>query len=347
MKILFLAPSYYPQIGGVERHIRELSRLLVADGHTVTVLVEKQQASDSGCECEQGIRVIRWPKQTRRFLKVIGRRFALFRYTKELLSADIIHVHDHGVLMALGLSTVLLLRLLGKRVWITFHGWEGFCPPRRGDIIRRKLAERTTNGNICIGHFIEKWYGTKAGRISYGGVSVNKESVDKSPIVLFLGRLAEDSGIRQYLEAWRMLEASYPEMTLRICGDGPLRQELERYCAEHNLRRVAFMGAVTAPDKQLAIAQVAFVTGYLGILEAFAARTSVLAVYTNELKRDYLAMIPGSESMLLIAGNQAEIANLFPRAVTAGSQLDHAFCFADTHSWQAVKNDYYELWQSK
>lgn len=347
MKILFLAPSYYPQIGGVEQHIRELSRLLVADGHTVTVLVEKQKPSEPDCEFEEGIRVIRWPKQTRRFLKVIGRRFALFRRIWELLSADLIHAHDHSVLMALGLSTVLLLRLLGKRVWITFHGWEGFCPPRDGDVLRRKLAEFVTNGNICIGHFIEKWYGTRAGRISYGGVNVNREPVTKKPTILFLGRLAEDSGIRQYLEAWRMLEAGYPELTFRICGDGPLREELERYCVEHGLHHVAFAGAVTDPEKQLAIAQVAFVTGYLSMLEAFAARTAVLAVYTNELKRDYLSMIPGAESILLTADSSAEIVRLFPRALAAGSQLDRASSFADKHSWEAVKNDYYELWQVK
>ncbi|HEX8932546.1 MAG TPA: glycosyltransferase, partial [Patescibacteria group bacterium] len=40
MKILFLARRFYPDIGGVEKHVLEISKRLAAIGHEVTVVAE-------------------------------------------------------------------------------------------------------------------------------------------------------------------------------------------------------------------------------------------------------------------------------------------------------------------
>ena len=40
MTILFLARRFYPQIGGVEKHVLEISKLLIKKGHKIIVITE-------------------------------------------------------------------------------------------------------------------------------------------------------------------------------------------------------------------------------------------------------------------------------------------------------------------
>ena len=41
MTIVFLARRFYPLIGGVEKHVMEISKRLVAAGHRVIVVTEE------------------------------------------------------------------------------------------------------------------------------------------------------------------------------------------------------------------------------------------------------------------------------------------------------------------
>ena len=43
MTILFFCQTFYPHIGGVEKHVLEVSKLLVKKGHLVTVLTEQYE----------------------------------------------------------------------------------------------------------------------------------------------------------------------------------------------------------------------------------------------------------------------------------------------------------------
>ena len=43
--ILFLTRSFYPNIGGVEKHVLELSKELIKRGYRITVITEKTQKS--------------------------------------------------------------------------------------------------------------------------------------------------------------------------------------------------------------------------------------------------------------------------------------------------------------
>lgn len=55
--------------------------------------------------------------------------------------------------------------------------------------------------------------------------------------VVYVGRLSAEKGVRTLLSAWKFL----PGVPLKILGDGPLRQELERSSATDNLP-VEFLG---------------------------------------------------------------------------------------------------------
>jgi len=40
MKVVFLSRQFFPDIGGVEKHVLEISKQLIARGHDVTVISE-------------------------------------------------------------------------------------------------------------------------------------------------------------------------------------------------------------------------------------------------------------------------------------------------------------------
>jgi len=46
--------------------------------------------------------------------------------------------------------------------------------------------------------------------------------------LLFVGRLEEQKGIKELLEAYRRIKRDYPEVSLRIIGNGPLRSVIEK-----------------------------------------------------------------------------------------------------------------------
>ncbi|UPV76666.1 glycosyltransferase family 4 protein (plasmid) [Halorussus limi] len=61
--------------------------------------------------------------------------------------------------------------------------------------------------------------------------------------LLFVGRLKPGKGVRVLLRAMAELGEEFPDATLRIVGDGPLRESLEEYAAECGVAdRVTFTG---------------------------------------------------------------------------------------------------------
>lgn len=65
----------------------------------------------------------------------------------------------------------------------------------------------------------------------------------KKKEVLFVGRLEPyQKRVSRVLETWALLEPRFPDWTLRIVGDGPEREALQAWCAEHRLERVVFEG---------------------------------------------------------------------------------------------------------
>ncbi len=160
MNILFLTRLYYPHIGGVEKHVREVSKRLLKRGHEVKIITEKFDPNLKRLEIIDGIEVHRVPP---------GDKWSTWKWmeeNKQLLDwADVIHAHD----VYFWLIPYKLLNPF-KKTFVTFHGWEGKYPVPYKNIVVRKISEWLANGNICVGDYISKWYGTKADFVIYGGV---------------------------------------------------------------------------------------------------------------------------------------------------------------------------------
>jgi len=345
MKILFITPNYLPHIGGVEKHLENLSSEMIKDGHNITILVQKFDNSYKGYEKNNNLEIIRIHKSSNKIIRRINLLKYMITNIKNILKYDVIHFHDYGTFWSYGLLAYPILKLFNKKIFITFHGWEGDVPPRKSVVFKRKLIEKLTTANISVGHFISKWYGTKSDIVTYGGVDRVDVTQNREDYILFVGRVAEDTGIFDYIKAWEDVSKNN-NLDFIICGDGILRKEIEEYIQKNSIKRVLFKGFVTDVNSYIKDAKVVFTAGYLGILEAFSYKKNVIATYDNELKKDYLQMIPNYQNMMWVVDNKIDnIVNVFNEAIKNNNKKEIAYEYALNNSWEKVKKDYYRLWR--
>ena len=328
MKLLVLAPSYLPKTGGVEKHILETTRVLRNSGHKVTIMVRYSEDIPA-VQTVEGVPVLRFPK----YDGFLGLLFWLPRNLKVFVEADAIHSHDY--------FPFPLKRLFGKKKWIhTFHGYEGY-PISPAAVKSRQEVRRLTRYCIGIGAFIEKWYGTKCDLISYGAVGLPSkiQPSAKSWDVIFYGRLEADTGFTDYLKGFSKITQQNPHATMLVLGDGSDRAWAEEFIADKGLS-VEFGGRVEDIWPYLASSKVAFVSGYLGILEACALGKPVVAHYQTPIKKDYLECHP-LFGKFRIASSPATVASEYQLAKnTSKGQLAEAAEWAQQQTWDKIANAY-------
>lgn len=145
---------------------------------------------------------------------------------------------------------------------------------------------------------------------------------------LFAGRLAREKGVHTLLDAWRRL--SQP-VSLRIAGDGPLRDELARRIEREDLREVELLGALprdrlldTLRGARLLVFPSEWYEGMpMAILEAFACRVPVLASRLGSMQE----MIEDERTGLLFAPGDAR--DLADRVAWACCHREEVAALAD------------------
>src|ERR1035437_8309253 len=181
MKIVFLARKFYPEIGGVEKHVLEICKRLVKQGHRVVVITELEKntngqnyhllpESAKPMGKVEGIEIYRIDVGKQGWLKKFKIWIQLWKLRQLISSADVVHCHD---VFFWYLPIMFLFPF--KNVYTTFHGYEGNAIPTKKAIAMHKLAEKLSRGNICVGDFLQKWYGTKPTFVTYGAVNLNDD----------------------------------------------------------------------------------------------------------------------------------------------------------------------------
>ena len=235
MKVLFLSRRFYPEIGGVEKHTLEIGKRLVKKGYKVTVIAEKPQithsldkhSSSSSAKATgsvAGIHYVKIDACKDNWFKKFRIWKELWRYRRLIRESDIVHCHDV-------FFWYLPFRFIfpTKKVFTTFHGYEGNKIPGKKAVFMHKLAEKLSRGNICVGYFLKKWYGTKATFVIYGAVDLNKFKAKNSKNeAVFVGRLEKETGIMKYLEALRILKDKKIDLKLTVLGSGFLDKDAKR-----------------------------------------------------------------------------------------------------------------------
>ncbi len=355
MKIVFFTRLFYPHIGGVEKHVLEISKILIKKGHEVFILTEVFSKSYSNTYQSdkvsankigevEGIKVFRINTGKDNWFKKFRVWKELIKHRSLIKEADIVHCHD-----VFFWFLPFLIIYPFKPVFTTFHGYEGNKIPERNSIAVHRVSEIFSRGNICIGEFFRKWYGTKPTYVSYGAVKIIDVGINKKNIrkkIMYIGRLEEEAGIMQYLKALKLLKDRNYNYTLYVYGDGSQRREAEIFSKKNNLN-VVFKGFDSKAESYIQNYNYIFVSRYLGILEALVNKKVIFAVYNNEIKKDYLEMTP-FRNFIYICEDYLEIARKVEHLIENKKEeelmIKNGYRWVEKQTWEKLVNLYLKLW---
>jgi len=258
MKVLLVNKLYYPVIGGVENHVRDLATSIVPafDDIEVRILVANTSRKTVQEEID-GIKVVKAANMATIQSAPVAPTFPLWL---RRLKSDIYHFHFP---YPIGELSYLVARPRGKLV-VTYHS----------DIIRQKFllalykpflrsflrrADRilTSSPNMIENSPFLAEFRDKC-RVVHFGIELSrfkmnpqmKVKVDRirkeypGKIVLFIGRLIYYKGVRYLIEAMTDVDAH-----LIIIGEGPLERELSDLAANLKVSgRISFLGSVADED---------------------------------------------------------------------------------------------------
>lgn len=256
LNILRISSDVYPEVvGGLGIHVHSLSREQAALGHDVTVLTSDHGDRSLPREEERSGYTV---KRHREFFKPLDNSIAP-GIARTLLSEDeqFDVVHAHSQLFFSTNLTAVLNNFKDAPLIVTNHGLMSQTAPRwlqrlflptvarytfeaadcvlcYTDVDRERLLERNIDATVSI--------------VSNGvdcKTFFPDETVDRKFQVLFVGRLKPDKGAGTVVDAFSELDERYDSLTLKMVGEGPQREELERVVGERGLTdRVSFEGAV-------------------------------------------------------------------------------------------------------
>ncbi len=337
--VVHLAHFYWPHVGGVEKHLEQVATELQKTGIATTILTEQYASNLAKSEEKNAVTIFRIPVDTAtKLLHKITIWRGMWQHRSVLFVADIIHVHD--VFWWL-LPLLPLLIYKRKKIFMTFHGYQGTELPLKWHRRWRQIATFFTRGNLCIGGFHQRWYGIQPTMVSFGAVTTHPRKTVKvrEKIAVFVGRVAADNGICKYLQALKILQDKNDSWHLDVYGDGPELEKAIQYVKKHGLS-VTFHGFVVQADQHFPDYQVAFVSRYLAIIEALSGGTPVIAQYHNLLTKEYLQKTPFAKWISVVESPKEIVKKL--QKVLAVPLV--ATKWARQQTWQNMANKYLTLW---
>lgn len=138
---------------------------------------------------------------------------------------------------------------------------------------------------------------------------------------VFVGRLAEEKGVRTLLDAWRRLPG---DVNLKIAGQGPLEELVSDACRED--RRISWLGHLSAPEtyeligqaQMLVVPSVWMEPFGLTVIEAFGKGTPVVASRAGALAE---LVVDGITGRLVRPGDPDDLAQAVQRMLVDPAAL--------------------------
>ncbi len=345
MKIIQISPSFLPHKGGVEAHVQKVSEALIAFGHQVEII-----SWEEGCLVNKAYQHKQWQTQITAVdqiddkLEVTNKLSVwkqIYAFLPLLKSADVIQVHD----VAWWLLPVW--PFLYRKIFITFHGWEGIYPVPWKNIWQRKFFGQFAKGVVHVGHFIQKFYGDKPDLVTYGGVDPQlnfpkRQLKPKQFSIVFTGRLVEENEIEKYFETIEYLRQTNTHIKVVWVGDGPYHQ----LCAQ--VGKVTGMIDQKSIMRYLQTADLVFASSYLSILTAQAMGKLVVAFFSHALKASYLRDYPGAKFMILAKEPRKLVKQLNHLSGSQQQKMSRdASRWANQQTWPKLAEAYLALWRQK
>ncbi len=259
MKILITTGIYPPDIGGPATYSKLLFDKLPERGIEVEILSFGE---------------------VRNLPKIIRHFVYFFKILKRARKVDIIYAQDP---VSVGLPTLLANKILKKRFLIRIAGdyaWEqgvqrfgvkdtldDFSAKKDGYVfmvnllkkIQKKVAQNAEKIIVPSYYFkgiIENW-GVKSEKIEviYNGIELPNHLEILSPsgerVMLSVGRLVPWKGFGVLVECMPEILKYYPDLKLKIVGDGPQREELENLIEIYGLNDSVILTGALPREKTL------------------------------------------------------------------------------------------------
>ncbi|NMB13135.1 MAG: glycosyltransferase family 4 protein [Firmicutes bacterium] len=317
-----LAWEYPPQVvGGLGRHVADLSEALVGLGHEVHVLTGDAPGASSR-ETLNGVNVHRlkmYGPAGRDFVESVthlnvNMLEAVLGLVRQGYTFDIVHGHDwlaayagkalkHGLMRPLvatihatefgrnhGLHNDLQRHISNLEWWLTYEAWNVICCSEymRGEIryifqVPVDKVRIIPNGVKASDFAIEDAFDKKAFRRRY--------AADNEQIIYYVGRLVHEKGVDTLIETVPRVLARHNQAKFVIAGKGPaefaLRERAHRLGVSQSVYFAGFVDDLTR-NRLYACADVAVVPSLyepFGIvaLEAMAAGVPVVVSDTGGL----------------------------------------------------------------
>ncbi|KAG7212689.1 hypothetical protein KM043_012967 [Ampulex compressa] len=258
-KICMVSDFFYPNMGGVEEHIFNLSQCLLGRGHKVVVLTHSYGDRVGVRYMTNGLKVYYMPIKVfynQCVLPTMICSLPLIRYI--FIREEIQIVHGHSAFSALAHEGMLIGRLMGLKTVFTDHSLFGFADASA--ILTNKFLEISLadcNHCICVSHTGKENTVLRA-KVQKEKVSVIPNAVDTTLFTPDTSKRSKDFitivvvSRLVYRKGVDLLARIIPEICIRhenihflIGGDGPKRWLIEEV-RERNLlqHRVTLLGSL-------------------------------------------------------------------------------------------------------
>lgn len=316
LRVLVLSWEFPPlTIGGLSRHVYDLTRHLVQTGWEVHVVTTEVDS----CPNEEKVdnvyvhRVRVQKPDGGSFLHwVFQLNLAMLETVSHLvqkgLSFDLVHAHDWLVCRTASAIKSLYNLPLIVTIHATEHGRnQGIHNDVQRHIHQLELrlvneAEKVIVCSDAMRSEVRSLFGLEENRVQVlpNGIDPSliqwdmhrKKFCEREDVVFFVGRLVREKGVHLLLHAASRLFVQFPKMRLVIAGQGPMREELEQLAIQLKIiNRVSFLGFISDEERNQMYAKskvAVFPSLYepFGIvaLEAMAAGTPVIATSVGGLR---------------------------------------------------------------
>jgi len=239
MRILYVSPTYYPRIGGVEYVVKSVAERLAKSGHEVVVLSGEPEIGKPYEEKVNGIRVVRWPTWAPGGAYHFPRqRGKLESSLRELLrGADVVHLHNIHAVFPVWIGLKLREFGFSGRIVVTphFHG-TGHTLFRRILWIPWRTYLRKLFKTVSIVHavseheaaLIKQSFGVDPVIIEHG-VDEDVFRYDWRPedYAMYSGRIEKYKNIERLARIVKILNELGVELRLEVYGEGSYKERLE------------------------------------------------------------------------------------------------------------------------
>lgn len=296
----------FPERGGIQTHVLELSDWLRKRGHEV-MLAGQPGVSANADSCSGFIELPMWKiavsRRTNRLpTRILGLLSAARTLRRRLRSrpVDLVHVHETAPALTAWLAT----RGMRIPIIMTYHG---SAPERVREVARvaSRVAtltlspSRTSLDDLTAA-------GLDPARTRQAGLGIKPlPEVDAQevrdlrrlylgetdgPLIFSPSRLAHQKGIDIMIEVARQITKEFPDAVFVVAGAGPLDGQVQQWARDAGVERnMRFVGSVSTVPVHLAACDLMLLTSRwenlpISIAEAFRAGKPVVATDCGGVK---------------------------------------------------------------